>query len=1131
MSIETPKIDDRNFKHLLEEIKQLIPYYTPEWQPSNTDEGIALVTIFTHMVESNIQRLNRVPMRVFFEFLDMLGIDLMPPQPARVPVTFFLSEDVEQHVTVPAGTQMAAEEVVFETENNFHATPARLCQAYTCNPAGDEIYECPLHILSGKPVAAFQTRLEHKAGKGDRHIFVKNSHGLQPEDILAIGGTGHKEYCMVREVSDFAIHLEEVLEADYDRQSSVCRPVHFMVSEGRNIQEHVLYFGHKDIFNVTSESVFILHFKNSRLIDKLKNPDNVQWEYWGESEKQNGSSSLKETGWHLLDPLHNNNVGSKNIRLRKTGEGEIKERKINDIESRWLRCRLNHQKIDVVKDFEVDTVTVSNLISHEAEPLLPDMAFYNDVAIDMTPGNGQLKEEIFPFGRQPRVSDAFYMGCNEAFSKKGMRVTLSFMLYSMKDIPVQAVHGIGDYFAAKLAKIDKTTGEGIGTIGELLKLTPEELKKKLGTNIKRATNILEAAQKAFYDKSGEYGAGAKGKVQAKGKEELQLSWEYWNGNGWTVIENLDDRTEKFLKPGTGTVVFTCPDDIARTRVSGQENYWIRIRLVSGDYGRELVFNGNQWVPGLVSPPAIRDIKIEYIIEPVYPNYCLVDNNCEITDFSNESKTAGTRFTPYQIPEDNVRTLFLGFDKKLEKGPISVFFSLVSGKSLIVDMPKIEWYYFSQSREWKILDILDDTHNLTRKGLIEFFIPPDFERCRKFGRELYWIKACFKKEYEHALPVFKGMYVNTTYATQVESITDEIMGSGNGTQHQIFTATKAPVLTEQVWINEKRTLSEDERKCIIAGKGEDAVRDLLDGSGEIVEIWVKWEAVEALFNSSPRDRYYEIDRTSAVISFGDGVHGMIPPAGKNNIKVCYRTGGGERGNISASELTTLKTSIPYVDRVNNFEPGEGGANTESITEVSQRGPQQIRHRNRAVSEDDFERITMVASRFIARTKCLVHYNTLKVIVIPKGEEDKPVPSFELMKTVEKYILSQCINTIPSECIVVEKPSYLEVNVTADVVPTSMDIAASLEKETVERLRKFLHPVTGGPEKAGWEFGRYVHLSDVYALLENIPGVDHVENILLNGQHRDVIVDQFSTVCSGQHSVHIRPGGRYHGAAHN
>jgi hypothetical protein len=68
MAIESPKIDKRDFEHLLKEIKSLVPFYTPEWKPSEKDVGFALVKIFSHMLGIIIQRLNRAPEKNFSLF-------------------------------------------------------------------------------------------------------------------------------------------------------------------------------------------------------------------------------------------------------------------------------------------------------------------------------------------------------------------------------------------------------------------------------------------------------------------------------------------------------------------------------------------------------------------------------------------------------------------------------------------------------------------------------------------------------------------------------------------------------------------------------------------------------------------------------------------------------------------------------------------------------------------------------------------------------------------------------------------------------------------------------------------------------------------------------------------------------
>ncbi|TFH38751.1 MAG: hypothetical protein E4G94_11895, partial [ANME-2 cluster archaeon] len=237
---------------------------------------------------------------------------------------------------------------------------------------------------------------------------------------------------------------------------------------------------------------------------------------------------------------------------------------------------------------------------------------------------------------------------------------------------------------------------------------------------------------------------------------------------------------------------------------------------------------------------------------------------------------------------------------------------------------------------------------------------------------------------------------------------------------------------------------------------------------------------------------------------------------------YKSGGGVEGNLPVNEITVLKSPIGGIDHIINNEPSEGGSDTELLEEVFERGPHLIKHRDRAVTREDFERLAREASNYIARTKCVPEKNTLYIIVIPKGEEDKPLPSRGLKEIVKNHLLSRSLNLISAERIQIEDPSYVEIQVTADVIPGSIEYAVPLEKEILKRLRTYFHPLTGGNEKRGWEFGRDVHISDVYAMLEGIDGVDHVEHLKLNGENTDVSIDTMETACTGQHSITMKQG---------
>ena len=54
---------------------------------------------------------------------------------------------------------------------------------------------------------------------------------------------------------------------------------------------------------------------------------------------------------------------------------------------------------------------------------------------------------------------------------------------------------------------------------------------------------------------------------------------------------------------------------------------------------------------------------------------------------------------------------------------------------------------------------------------------------------------------------------------------------------------------------------------------------------------------------------------------------------------------------------------------------------------------------------------------------------------------------------------------------------------------------MEKRVSENIAAFLHPVKGGPEGQGWEFGKDVYFSEVAALIQGTEGVDRVREVLL------------------------------------
>ena len=96
MPLTAPNLDDRRFQDIMDEARTLIPGYCPEWTDHNlSDPGIALVELFAWLTETMLYRLNQVPDRNYVKFLDLMGVKLREPRPARPHAPAL--EELERH--------------------------------------------------------------------------------------------------------------------------------------------------------------------------------------------------------------------------------------------------------------------------------------------------------------------------------------------------------------------------------------------------------------------------------------------------------------------------------------------------------------------------------------------------------------------------------------------------------------------------------------------------------------------------------------------------------------------------------------------------------------------------------------------------------------------------------------------------------------------------------------------------------------------------------------------------------------------------------------------------------------------------------------------------------------------------
>lgn len=619
-----------------------------------------------------------------------------------------------------------------------------------------------------------------------------------------------------------------------------------------------------------------------------------------------------------------------------------------------------------------------------------------------------------------------------------------------------------------------------------------------------------------------------------------LSWEYWNGRGWLALR-VKDTTDNLLVEGS--ITFVIPDDIEKTEVAGQENYWIRARIVAGDYGREQ-FKFNQKTGEVTSekdpirPPKVMKstkgsgsgLTIKYkLTELKQPEFCLTFNNLSYLDQTAANNTADKHFKPYLPLEDTGKAVYFGFDREFSGGPVRLY---IEAKELEVDdrdQLELTWEFASENT-FKSMSADDKTKAFTRPEFVSWVVPLGLQNSQEFGKALYWLRATLTRGDWKQSPLFKGVFLNTVAALQARTVRNEILGSSAGTKNQKFRFQQVPVLKgEEVQVLE--VLTDNQREQLVKEQGDDVVRAITDQRGEVLQTWIRWTEVIEFFDSKSDSRHYRLDRHTGEIEFGDGVRGRIPPPGGDSIQAfAYQTGGGVAGNVQAGEITAAVTAVSGVDSVINPVGAGGGSEAARNEEMLEIGPAQISHRDRAVTPEDFERLAREASREVRKALCLPNRNAsgrqelgwTSVFIVPASKAATPTPTLALRRSVRGFLAERAdVTLVHQDRIFVGPPKYVSVSVEVTVVAKSFDVVASAEQSVRQKLDAFLHPLTGGPANEGWDFGRDLAASDLYALLEDIDDVDHIATLRMvfgdSSSEDKVDVDDDALVASGTHKI--------------
>lgn len=850
---------------------------------------------------------------------------------------------------------------------------------------------------------------------------------------------------------------------------------------------HALYLAHDRVFDVASgasiEIAIELAIPGSR-------PVAAAWEYWDgqvwQSFKatQDGSGGLSRSG---------------TVSLQLTC-GRPAQTTVAGAKALWIRARATEPlPPDPARVFAAVDRIRTRAIVDQAATLELDAAFSGPLAVDVT---GTFR----PFGMTAMPGDVFYFASDEAFAKRGATVNLNFTTPSDEPNSYGTTKVRFEYWNGErwTAVPGITDGAYFGASGPSSYLTftipPDLAPLEINGQDRHWLRARLISGGYFRENTVDITGPPNQKVKiiqpdAPAIESVRIGYRWrppfqplehcttWNDFAWQRHDR-ESRTpgnpfEPFRPVGDATPALylgfdrPLPNDLISLYVDVDENEAPMPPLVWE------AWDGAQWraVPAEDGTRQLsRPGMVSLIAPAIEPRPSADVKHASATRVLTASALQAAPFVPGQL------VTVTQSDKQEWARVIAVEDAVI-----FLDSPLAETYHGG---------------SVSLAPLARFGTPRD------------WVRARLKENGAPGPVRMNGIFINAAWAVQTQTISGEVLGSGNGQTGQTLFFSQFPVLPGEVI--EVREL-EGARAHVelpmlreeLLGDGftDDDIRTVIEPrSGKVREVWVRWRARPHLFFSAPTDRHYVVERARGRIQFGVPA-GRLPVAGIDNIRaLTYRAGGGLGGNVPKGAIDQMLGGA-FAEAVFNPRAASGGADGESPDGVRARGPETLRHRWRALSAADFEAMAREASASVAAVRVLPATQPngrpapgwVTVVIVPQSREPRPQPSLELRQQLHDYLTARTPGTLDPLQVAVIGPTYLAVGVAALVVPRVRGEAGAVADRVRAALERFLHPLTGGPEARGWEFGRDVFLSDMAAILEAVPGVDYVRqlDLLLDG----------------------------------
>ncbi|WP_328609100.1 putative baseplate assembly protein [Amycolatopsis sp. NBC_00345] len=272
--------------------------------------------------------------------------------------------------------------------------------------------------------------------------------------------------------------------------------------------------------------------------------------------------------------------------------------------------------------------------------------------------------------------------------------------------------------------------------------------------------------------------------------------------------------------------------------------------------------------------------------------------------------------------------------------------------------------------------------------------------------------------------------------------------------------------------------------------------------------VRWHETDGLVWSGPAGHdYEEVVATDGArsVRFGDGVHGARVPAGVENVTAAYRVGAGHSGNVDAGQINQLTGRAPGVRSVTNPLASGGGADGDGPADARGTIPLRMLALDRLLSVRDYEDFTRAragigkasAVKLSAGGQRVVH------VTIAATGDARIDPSSGLFTTLESA-LAAFGDPAAGIRVAVRDQVLLVLRAGVKVQPDySWDLVEPAVRAAL--LDRFSF--------AGRDLGEPAYLSEVFAAIQAVPGVDYADIDVFDGIPGDVTPIDLATIVDG------------------